>query len=116
MTSRHYLHTGQRTCHADDGQEVPCTGSGQDASFGVGTPWPEPDSLVLGHCRHWRFPEKVLRSGSGNVRFLKFQMCTTETTAIVTPSCFSGLIHGWQVAASEVRTCTCGLRIFETNI
>ena len=42
MTSHHYLHTGQRTCHADDGHEVPCAGSGQDASFGVGTPWPEP--------------------------------------------------------------------------
>lgn len=26
MTSRHYLHTGQRTCHAEDGQEVPCAG------------------------------------------------------------------------------------------
>jgi hypothetical protein len=42
MTSHHYLHTGQRTCHADDGREVPCEGSGQDASFAVGTPWPEP--------------------------------------------------------------------------
>ncbi|MHB1332005.1 MAG: Lcl C-terminal domain-containing protein [Sulfuriferula sp.] len=42
MTSLHYLHTGQRTCHADDGCEVPCEGSGQDASFAVGTPWPEP--------------------------------------------------------------------------
>jgi hypothetical protein len=42
MTSQHYLHTGQRTCHADDGREVPCEGSGQDASFAVGTPWPEP--------------------------------------------------------------------------
>ena len=39
---RHYLHSGQRTCHADDGTEVPCAGSGQDASFAVGTPWPEP--------------------------------------------------------------------------
>lgn len=42
LTSHHYLHTGQRTCHADDGREVPCAGSGQDASFAVGTPWPEP--------------------------------------------------------------------------
>ena len=39
---RHYLHSGQRTCHADDGAEVACAGSGQDASFAVGTPWPEP--------------------------------------------------------------------------
>ena len=37
MTSQHYLHTGQRTCHADA-----CEGSGQDASFAVGPPWPEP--------------------------------------------------------------------------
>jgi hypothetical protein len=42
MTSPHYLHTGQRSCHADDGREVPCEGSGQDASFAVGTSWPEP--------------------------------------------------------------------------
>ena len=42
MASHHYLHTGQRTCHADDGHEVPCEGSGQDASFAVGTPWPGP--------------------------------------------------------------------------
>lgn len=40
--SSHYLNSGQRTCHADDGREVPCAGSGQDASFGVGTRWPEP--------------------------------------------------------------------------
>jgi hypothetical protein len=42
MTSCHYLHTGQRSCHADDGRQVPCAGSGQDASFGVGESCPEP--------------------------------------------------------------------------
>lgn len=42
VASEHYLHTGQRSCHADDGREVPCQGSGQDASFAVGTSWPEP--------------------------------------------------------------------------
>src|SRR5665647_3152044 len=42
LTACHYLHTGQRTCHADDGHEVPCAGSGQDASFAVGRCWPEP--------------------------------------------------------------------------
>jgi hypothetical protein len=42
MTSRHYLDTGQRTCHGDDGRVVPCEGSNQDASFAVGTTWPEP--------------------------------------------------------------------------
>ncbi len=42
MTSQHYLDTGQRTCHADDGRELACEGSGQDASFAVGVPWPEP--------------------------------------------------------------------------
>ena len=41
MISRRYLYTGQRTCHAEDGQVVPCESSGQDASFAVGTPWPE---------------------------------------------------------------------------
>jgi len=43
-----YLHTGQRTCHADDGREIPCAGSGQDASFKVGTAWPEPRFEVRG--------------------------------------------------------------------
>ncbi|KVW97098.1 DUF1566 domain-containing protein, partial [Thiobacillus denitrificans] len=42
LTACHYLHTGQRTCHADDGRELACEGSGQDASFAVGIPWPEP--------------------------------------------------------------------------
>ncbi len=42
MTSHHYLHTGQRTCHTDDGHEIPCAGSGQDASFSVGISCPEP--------------------------------------------------------------------------
>lgn len=42
MISDHYLHTGQRTCHADDGRVVPCRGSGQDAAFAVGMAWPQP--------------------------------------------------------------------------
>ncbi len=46
MISYHYLHTGQRNCHADDGREIPCKGSGQDASFDVGTPWPEPRFIL----------------------------------------------------------------------
>jgi hypothetical protein len=63
MTTRHYLDTGQRTCHGDDGREISCAGSGQDASFNVGIPWPEPrfelrgeevvDSLTgLSWCRN----------------------------------------------------------------
>jgi hypothetical protein len=48
LTSQHYLDTGQRTCHADDGREISCEGSGQDASFGVGAPWPEPRFDVRG--------------------------------------------------------------------
>ncbi|MDO9221232.1 MAG: DUF1566 domain-containing protein, partial [Thiobacillus sp.] len=42
LSAQHYLDTGQRTCHADDGCEILCEGSGQDASFAVGAPWPEP--------------------------------------------------------------------------
>ncbi|MDP2110638.1 MAG: DUF1566 domain-containing protein [Thiobacillus sp.] len=41
LSACHYLDTGQRTCHADDGCEIPCERSGQDASFGVGASWPE---------------------------------------------------------------------------
>lgn len=48
LTPQHYLHTGQRTCHADDGREIPCEDSGQDASFGVGAPWSEPRFDVRG--------------------------------------------------------------------
>jgi hypothetical protein len=48
MSSPHYLQTGQRTCHADDGHEVACESSGQDASFVVGTPWPEPRFQLRG--------------------------------------------------------------------
>ena len=68
LTPRHYLHTGQRTCHADDGREVACEGSGQDASFAVGTPWPKPrfdvrDDEVMDRltgliwCRHANLAE-----------------------------------------------------------
>ncbi len=42
QTSCHYLDSGQRTCHAEDGREIACAGSGQDASFGVGVAWPKP--------------------------------------------------------------------------
>ena len=48
MTAQHYLNTGQRTCHADDGRELACKGSGQDASFAVGATWPEPRFNVHG--------------------------------------------------------------------
>lgn len=37
-----YLWTGQITCHDTEGREVPCSGSGQDAEFRRGIPWPEP--------------------------------------------------------------------------
>ena len=46
------LQTGQQTCHDACGREVACAGSGQDAEFSAGAPWPEPrfeagDQLVL---------------------------------------------------------------------
>lgn len=42
MNQPHYVWTGQQTCHDTSGQEVPCAGSGQDAEFKRGIPWPEP--------------------------------------------------------------------------
>lgn len=42
MTCPHYLQTGQRICHADDGIKLACDISGQDASFAVGVPWRVP--------------------------------------------------------------------------
>ena len=35
-----YLQTGQRTCHEVSGDEISCQGSGQDAEFIKGIPWP----------------------------------------------------------------------------
>jgi hypothetical protein len=37
-----YLATGQVTCHATAGHEIPCGGSGQDAEYRRGIPWPQP--------------------------------------------------------------------------
>lgn len=48
INALHYLSTGQRTCHAEDGREIACEGSGQDASFGVGISGPEPRFEVRG--------------------------------------------------------------------
>lgn len=47
-----YLQTGQQTCHDASGREMRCAGSGQDAAFSAGVPWPQPrfeagDQLVL---------------------------------------------------------------------
>lgn len=36
------LHTGQVTCHDAAGREIMCAGSGQDAEFRRGLPWPVP--------------------------------------------------------------------------
>jgi hypothetical protein len=43
MTAHHYLHTSQRTCHADDGRELVCEGSGEGARL----------SLEPRGRRHW---------------------------------------------------------------
>jgi hypothetical protein len=40
LTAQHYLDTGQRTCHAEDGSEIPCDGPGPHASWACGAPWP----------------------------------------------------------------------------
>jgi len=42
MNKQGYLQTGQLTCHGTSGIEVPCPGSGQDAEFKKGIPWPSP--------------------------------------------------------------------------
>ncbi len=52
QTSCHYLDTGQRTCHTEDGHEIACAGSGQDASFAVGVSWPEPRFEVYKNDEH----------------------------------------------------------------
>ena len=42
VKERGYLQTGQIACHDAAGKEIPCQGSGQDAEFKRGIPWPHP--------------------------------------------------------------------------
>lgn len=37
-----YLNTGQQHCYDVAGREIPCKGTGQDAEFATGAPWPVP--------------------------------------------------------------------------
>jgi len=43
-----YLCTGQRTCHDANGQVIDCSGTGQDAEFSYGIPWPIPRFEIKG--------------------------------------------------------------------
>lgn len=45
---RHILHTGQTRCYDATGREIDCQGSGQDAEFLRGAPWPQPRFEVQG--------------------------------------------------------------------
>lgn len=47
-----YLSTGQTSCHDVDGWIIPCAGSGQDAEFCSGVPWPEPRFEVDHHSNN----------------------------------------------------------------
>jgi hypothetical protein len=40
--------TGQTQCYDFNGRGIPCEGSGQDAEFRFGSPWPEPRFEVIG--------------------------------------------------------------------
>ena len=42
MNKQAYLQTGQITCHDAAGNEIPCSGSGQDGELRKGFPWPIP--------------------------------------------------------------------------
>jgi len=48
MTKLSYLQTGQITCHDAAGCEIDCDGSGQDAEFQRGMPWPKPRFEIRG--------------------------------------------------------------------
>jgi len=43
-----YPATGQRSCHAVSGKEIPCAGSGQDGESRRGRPWPSPRFIAEG--------------------------------------------------------------------
>ena len=47
LTDCHYLDTGQRSCHADDGRALACEGSGQDGECRIGASWPEPHFEIV---------------------------------------------------------------------
>lgn len=44
-----FLQTGQKTCHDAAGLIIPGAGSGQDAEFAAGLPWPEPRFRIIGN-------------------------------------------------------------------
>ena len=48
MDHKGFLQTGQTSCHDVSGHPVPCAGSGQDAAFARGVPWPSPRFRVDG--------------------------------------------------------------------
>ncbi len=43
------IHTGLERCYDMYGREIPCQGTGQDAAFKLGVPWPAPRFSVLSH-------------------------------------------------------------------
>jgi len=48
--SRHIINTGQQDCFDETGKRISCTGSGQDAEFRPGAPWPTPRFSVMEEC------------------------------------------------------------------
>lgn len=48
MSYKTYLSTGQNGCYDVAGQEIDCTGSGQDAEFKTGRAWPSPRFVLQG--------------------------------------------------------------------
>ncbi len=59
-----YLGTGQLLCYNEEGAEIPCLGSGQDAAFQAGRPWPVArfevrEALVLDHLTELVWPRQA---------------------------------------------------------
>ena len=80
MRESSYLQTGQITCHDAFGREIPCDGSGQDAEFRKGAPWPEP--------RFGRSEELVIDyltglTWTGNANVAEFPLRWQEALAYV---------------------------------
>ncbi len=62
---RFCLGTGQGQCYSVEGEVIPCAGSGQDAEFKTGLPWPEPRFEIQGEVVKDRLTGLVW-SGDGN--------------------------------------------------
>ena len=95
MPGRHngmsaYLQTGQITCHDARGRMIDCAGSGQDADFRSGLPWPAPRFEVLADVVLDRMTELVW---TRNANMAEFPLAWKEALDHIA-TMYSGFLTG----------------------